>query len=188
MSHAIECINIILSLKGIFPSDLIRVIIELYWRLRSEPVLLLYNFIDDARDYLVCNFSPTGDSIFVKLLEIKPNLRFCHMEGQFTARHHLVKSNFECASTLLLAVEKAILKNFTGVCKLHLIPGPLWDYAALCPDSEVKNINGIQTHNSFLDIKSKPQFHYIIKHPDEIVKWFKDSLNHPDFLAVQNAL
>lgn len=183
MSHVTECTSIILSLKNIFPPELIQIIIRLYWNLHSEPVLLLYSSIaGPIRNLLIRNFSLMGGNILAKILETKSNLRFCHMEARLGGKYSLVESNFKCTSTLLSIMRNMI--NTVGYVELYLIPGTLWNYAALYPDSEVENINGIQICGQLVNDNRS---WYELKAPDKILNWVKDTLNDPDFLAVQNA-
>lgn len=186
MSHAIECSNIILSLKDIFPSELIQVIVRLYWYLHSEPVLLLSDSKWDVNHNLMSEFSLTGYNVLTEILEINPNLRFYHMETGSDVIYRLVESNFECTSTLLSVIGDSA-KNGV-ICGIYLIPGSLWNYITLCCDSRMENINGIKTCCEILNYRAS--WYHCTDHrgPDKVLEWFKNSINHPDFLAAQNIL
>jgi hypothetical protein len=194
MSDINEYTNIMLSLRNIFPSELIRVIIELYWYLRNEPVLLVYAPSEGIWREMF-NISLRGDNILRKMFEIKPNLRFCLMERNSNGHYHLIESNFKCPLISLRegTCPRSLNLSTMWIAILQLIPGPSWNYAMLYPDSEAKYAStSIRTYNPALKqfVGSELTPYYNSKEPNEvlILRWFNDSLNHPDFLAVQNSL
>jgi hypothetical protein len=76
---------------------------------------------------------------------------------------------------------------------VYLIPGPLWDYAVLYPDSEAINTGSIQScdvsRDKYVSAITDIGRYQISKFDgifDIILRWFNDSLNHPDFIAAQN--
>jgi len=191
-----ECINIIMSLNHILPLELIQVIIRLYWNLHSYPVLLspttksvlisLTPKINkpDASGHVINTRSKEYNDIS-KILKLNPNLRhypiydpkfFTPIGGE--SSWCLVESDEP--------IPKAINPWISWLSMLYLVPGPLWDYAILYPDSEV-NTDSIQSCNGFSKNEIIPALgKYDTTNPDDILRWFNDSVNHPDFIAVQN--
>lgn len=195
ISYVDECISIILSLKHtteyIFPSELIQIIIRLYRNLCGEPVLLLYTHINpiiNAGAGAMGEMSLIGDNTLIKILEIKPYLRFCRMEATPPPVYFLVESNFKCALTSVSSKNnpKALNLDTDWLSLMQLIPVPLWDYAMLYPDSNLTNTDSIRTCNRHGN-NNNMACEYDIVYPNEILRWFTDSLNHPDFMAAQNA-
>jgi hypothetical protein len=73
-----ECINIIMSLRDIFPLELIQVIIRLYWSLHSHPVLLSIMLRSNGTpsfNPMHVKSSESNVSVLRKILETNPNLR-----------------------------------------------------------------------------------------------------------------
>jgi hypothetical protein len=183
-----KCISIILSLNNIFPLELIQVIIRSYWNLHSQPVLLsldvwcLINPVTDSR--------LKGYSALSKILEINPDLRYYPIYDSNS--HELI--DMEHIWSLVESNEpipKAINSWISWISIIYLVPGPLWDYVMLYPDSETVNIDSIRGCNEVHEVHEGEIMpvlgKYKIIDPDDILRWFNDSLNHPDFLAVQNS-
>jgi hypothetical protein len=172
-----ECISIIISLSDILPSELIQVIIRSYWSLHSEPVLL--SLTSEVTRDLVADVGFRKYSALSKILEINPNLRRYPIHD-----FKFYISSYEKSKE---RIPKAIHSRISWLSVIYLIPGPLWDYATLYPDSETINTDSMQCCN----VTSKGKItatlgEYKIADPDEVLRWFKDSVNHPDFIAAQN--
>jgi hypothetical protein len=208
--RANECITIMLSLRysqeDTFPSELIQMIVELYWDLWSKPVLVLFTsdnchhcgVLDDIWYPLPLGEFPKGESILCKLAEMYPGLRF----GVIS-----YKNNRDLEHPELYPLRIRDYGRWFPM--ILLIPGPLWDYAMLHRESDIELIDGVQIFNgaweddaSLDDALSvlpciRPNFDRksLMYHPrcdgkkvDDYVQWFAESLNNPEFIAAQNKL
>jgi hypothetical protein len=193
------------SQEYIFPSELIQMIMKLYWSLWSAPVLVLFTLdksyyckdLDDIWYPSPRGRLPKGESILCKLTEMYPGLRFVNIS---------YGTNLKIEHPELYPLR---MKRYTNwLSKIILIPGPLWDHAMLYPESSIEIIDGIQVFNTILkdnsfyaihgmghDIEDRIPPKILMYHPkydstkvDDYVQWFTDSLNDPEFIAVQNKL
>ena len=206
-AHANECIAVIMALRhneDIFPSELIQMIVELYWDLWSKPVLVLFTsdnchhcgVLDDIWYPLPLGEFPKGESILCKLAEMYPGLRF----GVIS-----YKNNRDLEHPELYPLRIRDHANWFPM--ILLIPGPLWDHAMLYPESDIELIDGVQIFNGIWEDKPfyamnsymglgpdidhkilmyRPK--YDIRKVDDFVQWFTESLNNPGFIAAQNKL
>lgn len=166
-SHTNECINIILSLKNTLPLELIQFIIQLYWNLRSEPVLILH-----------ISYTSKEKDILSKFLKIHPGLRF------YQIRYDLYSELFIDN----LVIPRSIYRYKTMFNLMLLIPGPSWDIAACQPNSDIELVNGVQIFNGIWRNKHLNATIKYTRNIDGYVTWFTDSLNSPNFIAAQNKL
>jgi hypothetical protein len=196
-AHADECISIILSLRHnqeyTFPSELIQIIMKLYWNLRSTPVLVLFTL---DKSYYCRKFSdiwypsplgqlPTEESILYKLIGMYSGLRLVNI-------YYSDKREFEHPELYPLRIRD----HANWFPMILLIPGPLWDHAMLYPASDIELIDGVQifnatSKNGVTDINRRfivPNSKYDVTKVDDYVQWFAESLNNPEFIAAQNKL
>lgn len=180
--HANECIAIILSLRHIdeyiFPSELIQMIIRLYWNLWSAPVLMLIT----SKTSRLCSslnemwypsiYARKGESILCKLTERYSGLRFVNQVLENPELYPLGVRSYSRWFPMIV-----------------LIPGPLWDHAMLYPELDIELIDGVRVMNGIWQGNKWGYIpNYDIQRVDEFVRWFADSLNNSDFIAAQNKL
>jgi hypothetical protein len=214
--HTNRCMTIILSMRYIFPLELIQIIIKLYWSLWSTPVLVLLtsdiclhcrSMIDIWYPFPLGRL-PRGESILCKLTETYPDLRFVDL------RYH--KQGSDPHETRLLSCSSEGIEHLES-CPSYmryyvrwfpimlLIPGPLWDHAIRYPKSNIELIDGVQVfngtwrdipfqakfgvcHDDILDNGEVSRMKYAVEKPDGYIQWSMDALNNPEFIAAQNKL
>jgi hypothetical protein len=192
-AHVDKCITIIMSLShnqgDIFPSELIQIIVKLYWELLNTPVLMLLG--SDGCSHCrnleeIWYPSPLGrlskgESILCKLTEMYLGLRFVDVP---------------CTNMGLIHPElyPMWVKHYAmWYPMILLIPGPLWNHAMLYPESDIELIDGVQVVNgTWEDGINRKVLRYDPKYDsrkvEDFMQWFTDSLNNLDFIAAQNKL
>lgn len=170
-----RCIDFIFCLKKIcnLPREIILVIIENYWKWRSEPVFFIFRF----KHYESYNL-PIND-IITKFKRIYPKLRyfnedFNHLTNNLRFRNPLVDPQLPS------------LYEFKKYPLGLLIPGFLWDQdISDIKQTHLKSIqilNGFINDNLLFSTKIKYQYNENIDH------WIMTSINDPNFLKVQNKI
>jgi len=204
-AHANECIAVIMALRhneDIFPLELIQMIIKLYWKLYSTPVLVLFTSNSMCCKNLIdiwypppAGRLPKEECFLHRLAKIYPDLRFvnisCDTQGLgYSEQYPLAMSYYIRWFPMIL-----------------LVPGPMWDHAMLYPESDIELIDGVQIFNGIWEDKPfyamnsymglgpdidhkilmyRPK--YDIRKVDDFMQWFTESVNNPGFIAAQNKL
>lgn len=176
--YSSKCKNITLYLKEILPSDVVHLIANVCWNLRSDPVLV----------FLVCEKNKVMSEVFDAWREIKEDIPKTHPR----LRTRQMKFGFISSSTFM----STICDECAKVPIWLLIPGSVWDRMMVLYN--IIDAETISCDSSELNIRYAPNG---VKHcngtiwPDDSIScslacnnyasWIRTSINDNTFIKAQ---
>lgn len=186
-----RCINNLFYLKEItwFPLDIVYVISNLGWKLRPEPVFIIYQSEDPIILNSQIDIQLKCNTVINKSKELYSGLR-CY--NQYVSNQDYVGQlldmlvNYNKINPPRLASWFELVSFPFGL----LIPGSVYDQMI---SNNYDNINGIQILNGYIYKNELYTYNNNVKlypyaHSSEIIEWLFRALNNFDFLKIQNTV
>lgn len=154
-----------------FPREIINIIIDIIWNLRSEPVIISFIQRNTIPIATILSgwlnkeniFKPHFDKIYPKL------------------RYGMIHDTKDKTESDIIYPKSLSPYLFVDGYHMVLIPGILWDQALISNDEIV---DGVQVLDCALIYTSKYANRYI----DIFTNWLQEAIINPDFLRVQNQI